>query len=261
MPAEVLALRQLLADRFPNAKPLGERDANRLAQAVGTGFTSLDLALPHGGFPRGKLTVWAPAGGATAVLRSACRGVIANGERAAWVDASGTLTFGWTDQAPLVVHAGNRTSALRCAEVLLRVGAFALVVLDGAEPLGTETVRLAGAVRDGGGAFVVLTERGTMAALRIASSFTPDSVRWRAGPFDGPAAPIDVQAEVRVRALGWNARAKVLFRVKSYDLRDALEPGAADRRGGESDRQSAGAADTHRTHAHALATHHRGLPR
>ncbi len=246
MSAQVLALRQLIADRFPNAKPLAERDANRLAHAVATGLTSLDRALPHGGFPRGKLTVWAPAGGAAAVLRSACRGVTAAGERAAWVDASGTLTFGWTDGAPLVVHAADRTSALRCAEVLLKSGAFAMVVLDGAEPVGTETVRLVGAVRDGGGAFVVLTERGSMAALRIASSFKPDSVRWRPGPFGDPAAPVDVQAEVRVRALGWNSRAKVLFRVMRYDLRDALVPGAADRRGGEPSGQAERAVDTRR---------------
>jgi len=269
MSAQVLALRQLIADRFPNAKPMAERDANRLAHAVATGLTSLDRALPHGGFPRGKLTVWAPAGGAAAVLRSACRGVTTAGERAAWVDASGTLTFGWTDGAPLVVHATDRTNALRCAEVLLKSGAFALVVLDGAEPAGTETVRLVGAVRDGGGAFVVLTERGSMAALRIASNFKPDSVRWRHGPFGDPAAPVDVQAEVRVRALGWNSRAKVLFRVLRYDLRDALVPGAADRRGGEPGRETgrepsrepAGAADrpadARRTDARPLTTRHR----
>lgn len=209
-----------------------------------TGLDSLDRALPHGGFPRGKLTVWAPAGGAAAVLRAACRAAIAGGERAAWVDATGTLTFGWApsaehrwdEGAPLVVRATNRMSALRCAEVLLKAGAFALVVLDGADPVGAETVRLVGAVRDGGGAFVTLTDRGAMAALRISSSFDLRGVRWRPGPFGDPATPVDLQADVQVRALGWNSRAKVLFRITRYDLRDALEPGGADRRGGIPDR-------------------------
>lgn len=121
-------------------------------------------------------------------------------------------------------------AALRCAEALLASGAFALVVLDGAEAVGTETVRLVRAVREGGGAFVALTERGSMAALRITSRLDPHGVRWRPGPFGDPAELVEVRAEVRVRALGWNARAELRFPVMRYDLRDALEPGP-DRRG------------------------------
>lgn len=272
MSAELRALRQLLADRFPDARPLAERDAHRLAQSVATGLEALDGALPHGGFPRGKLTVWVPAGGAAAVLRATCRAVIEGGERAAWVDGSRTVTFGWgeepqhhrastspsmrrsggwarergpewSDGTPLVIHASDRMSALRCAEALLSSGAFALVVLDGAEAVGTETVRLVRAVRDGGGAFVALTDRGSMAALRITSRLDPHGVRWRPGPFGDPAALVDVRAEVRVRALGWNARAELLFPVARYDLRDALEPGAPDRRGSGSAAPAAGRAD------------------
>lgn len=258
--AQLRALRQLLADRFPDARPLVERDAHRVARSVATGLEGLDGALPHGGFPRGKLTVWVPTGGAAAVLRAACRSTIAGGERAAWVDASRTVTFGWgeksaqhhstmapptrrmrempteaghewSDGTPLVIHATDRMAALRCAEALLASGAFALVVLDGAEAMGTETVRLARAVREGGGAFVALTERGSMAAVRITSRLDPHGVRWRSGPFGDPAELVEVRAEVRVRALGWNARADLRFPVARYDLRDALEPGAPDRRG------------------------------
>jgi hypothetical protein len=254
---DVRALKQLLAERYPDARPLVERDAARVAPPVATGLPALDAALPGGGLPRGKLTAWAPEGGAAAVLRSACRAVLAGGERAAWVDATDTRTAAWTGvwspypeygalagaadpdaPMPLLVRSDDRTDALRCAACLLTAGAFALVVLEpapGGEPQGTETVRLTRAARDGGAALVVLTDRGSMAALRVASRLVLHGVRWRHGPF-GPAAPVAVRAEVRVRALGWHARAEVPLAVAGYDVRDALEPGrdrrGTDRRGG-----------------------------
>ena len=235
-------VRRLLAEQFPDARPLVERDAGRLARPVSTDVPALDRALPGGGLPRGKLTAWAPAAGAATMLRSACRAVIAGGERAAWIDGTETLTYGWgwpqeaaVDGAlPLVVQPSDRINALRCAELVLRSGAFALVVLEmaaGSEPAGTETVRLTRATRDGGSALVVLTERGSMAALRITSRLIPHGVHWQHGPF-GAAAPIEVRAEIRARALGWNERAEVTLAVAAYDVRDALDPRPADRRGG-----------------------------
>jgi len=235
-------VRRLLAEQFPDARPLVERDAGRLARPVSTDVPALDRALPGGGLPRGKLTAWAPAAGAATMLRSACRAVIAGGERAAWIDGTETLTYGWgwpqeaaVDGAlPLVVQPSDRINALRCAELVLRSGAFALVVLEmaaGSEPAGTETVRLTRATRDGGSALVVLTERGSMAALRITSRLIPHGVHWQHGPF-GAAAPIEVRAEIRARALGWNERAEVTLAVAAYDVRDALDTRPADRRGG-----------------------------
>ena len=50
------ALRQLLTERFPDARPLVERDAERLARPIASGIGVLDAALPGGGFPRGKLS-------------------------------------------------------------------------------------------------------------------------------------------------------------------------------------------------------------
>lgn len=254
MSAELRALRQLIAERFPDAAPLAGRDALRVARPVSTGFPELDRALPGGGLPRGKLTAWAPEGGAAAVLRAATRAVIASGERAAWVDGARTAMAGWAEGArcratdrgwrewsdglPLVIHPEDRTSALRCAELLLRCGAFALVVLDvtglasRAEPMGTETVRLARAVREGGGALVVLTPSGSMAALRIAARLDPGGVRWRRGPWGDPAVPAEARIEIRARALGWNASARVVLPVAPYDLRCALEPGADRRNAG-----------------------------
>jgi hypothetical protein len=264
----VRALQALLAERYPEARPLVERDASRALAPVATGVGALDRAFPGGGLPRGKLTAWAPTGGAAAVLRSACRLVLAGGERAAWIDATRLLTAGWTPEdvadgsgdgsiggatvaLPLLVLPRDRTDALRCAECVLGSGAFALVVLEppcGGEPIGTETVRLARAARDGGAALVVLTERTSMAALRVAARLDVRGVRWRHGPF-GPAAPVTVRADVRVRALGWHARADVTLAVAGYDLRDALEPGP-DRRGADrrsADRRDAGSGVGDRT--------------
>ncbi|MGH7719766.1 MAG: hypothetical protein ACREON_13105 [Gemmatimonadaceae bacterium] len=246
MSAQLHALRQFIAEQFPNARPLVERDAHRLADPIATRISALDRALPGGGLPRGKLTAWSAATGAAAILRATCRGVIAGGERAAWVDALRTLTFGWAaavtkadsavqaDGVPIIIHPADRVNALRATELLLRSGAFALVVLDGAEPIGTETVRLTRAARDGGGALVVLTECASMAALRVSSRLDLHGVRWRRGPFGDPAAPVDMRAEIRVRALGWNARATISFPVAAYDLRCALEPDSTDRRGARS---------------------------
>ena len=265
---DLRALRRLLAEQYPDAQPLVERDrvngaegvaprAGRFALPLSTGIGALDAVFPGGGLPRGKLTAWAPEGGAASLLRSACRAVLAAGERAAWVDATATRSAAWMaawgasggsrgvlhvpppatpELIPLLVQARTRLDALRCAEYLLRSAAFALVVVDpppGEPPQGTETVRLTRSARDGGAALVVLTERGSMAALRVASRLLLRGVRWRHGPF-GPAAPVAVRAEVRARALGWHARVEVPLTVAAYDIRDALEPGR-DRRGAGSD--------------------------
>ena len=60
-------------------------------EQVATGIAALDKILPNGGLPRGRLSVWAPQGGATAILRAACHSVVAGGERAAWIDGDNTV--------------------------------------------------------------------------------------------------------------------------------------------------------------------------
>jgi hypothetical protein len=266
VPATVHAIRELrefLAERFPDARPLVERGRDEVARPVATGIGALDAVMPGAGFPRGKLSVWTPQGGAAAALRAACRAVATGGERAAWVDGSRTLTFGWigaaaapadhahptprrhdaerspwslwSEDAPIVIHPADRTNALRCAEALLRCGAFGLVVLEGVESQGTETVRLTRAARDGGSAFVAITELAAMATLRISSRLDVHGVRWRRGPLGDPAAPVDVRVDVRVRALGWTSRATISLPIAAYDLRCAVGAGP--------DRRNAGASD------------------
>lgn len=236
MSAQVTALRQLLEQRFPDALPLTHRVGARAVSPVETGLNVIDNILPSGGLPRTKLTAWAPYGGARAVLRAASYAAIRAGERAAWIDADGTVGPDWRDGPLLLRPEGaqasvRRTNALRTAEVLLRSGGFALVVLAGAEPEGRETVRLTRAVREGGGAFVLIARSASMASLRITSRLIPHGVRWQHGPFADPAAAVDVRIEVRVRSLGWNVRAEVVLPVSRYELRLSVDPSLADRRG------------------------------
>ena len=199
---------------------------------MATGVGALDRVLPGGGLPRGRLSVWAPGGGATAVLRSACVAGVDRGERVAWVDGSGVLAsvFGG-DAAPLVLRPSGRREALECAEELARSGGYGLVVVAGVETLGGEAVRLSRAVREGGGALVALAREASVAALRLASRIVVEACRWRRGILDEPVAIESVRIEARVRAMGANARAEFELPVEDHEVRLCMEPGLADRRG------------------------------
>ena len=74
MPATAAALanlRSLIEQRFPDATP----PTARTTEQVASGISQLDRCLPAGGFPRGRLSVWSPLGGATAILRASCYAV------------------------------------------------------------------------------------------------------------------------------------------------------------------------------------------
>ncbi|MGH7481623.1 MAG: hypothetical protein ACRELV_05665, partial [Longimicrobiales bacterium] len=62
----VLALRELLQERFPGAQPVAPGGT---ARPAALGVAPLDRMLPEGGLPRGRLTHWRPGAGATALLR------------------------------------------------------------------------------------------------------------------------------------------------------------------------------------------------
>jgi hypothetical protein len=226
MPATA-ALRQLLEQRFPDATPV----THRTAEPVATGIQPLDLILPNGGLPRGRLSVWMPQGGATAILRAACVTVTSTGERSAWIDGLGTISGQFWEEGPVLVRPANRKNSLRAAEELLRCGGFSLIVLSGSEPAGTEMVRLSRAAREGGAAFVALTSHTSMASLRLTSRITPHSYVWTRSAFGEPAEACSASIKVRAQSLGWNKSTELRVPVISYDLRSALEPGLPDRRG------------------------------
>ncbi|HSJ33377.1 MAG TPA: hypothetical protein VK933_18195, partial [Longimicrobiales bacterium] len=140
----VLELRQALERRFPDALPLGQGTA----AAVGTGLAALDGLLPGGGLARGRVTLWQPGGGATAVLRSACEAAVGRGERSAWVESPTVGGAEFWRQGPLLVRPETERLALVSAEELLRSGGVSLVVLAGAgREAAREAVRLSRAAR------------------------------------------------------------------------------------------------------------------
>lgn len=220
-------LRSLLEQRFPDATPV----THRTAEPVATGILQLDEILPTGGLPRGRLSVWMPQGGATAILRAACLTVASTGERAAWIDGLGTIAGQFWEEGPVLVRPASRRNSLRAAEELLRCGGFALIVLAGSEPAGTEMVRLSRAAREGGAAFVALTSHTSMASVRLVSRIMAHSYVWKRTPFGDPAEACSARVKVHVQSLGWNRRAEFRVPVVQHELRAALEPGLADRRG------------------------------
>ena len=227
MSTSTALLRSLLEQRFPDATPV----THRTAEPVATGILPLDGILPSGGLPRGRLSVWLPQGGATAILRSACVTVASTGERAAWIDGLGTISGEFWEEGPVLVRPANRKNSLRAAEELLRCGGFSLIVLSGSEPAGTEMVRLSRAAREGGAAFVALTSHTSMASIRLVSRIMPHSYVWRRSPFGDPAEACSASVKVRAQSLGWNKQTEFRIPVVPHDLRNALDPGLPDRRG------------------------------
>ncbi|MFN2602826.1 MAG: hypothetical protein ABR582_08755 [Gemmatimonadaceae bacterium] len=220
-------LRSLLEQRFPDATPV----THRTADPVTTGIQLLDAILPGGGLPRGRLSVWLPRGGATAILRAACHTTVASGERAAWIDSIGTIAGEFWEEGPVLVRPASRLNSLRCAEELLRCGGFGLLVLAGADPVGTELVRLSRAAREGGSAFVALSSHTSMASLRLTSRILPQSYRWRKSPFGEPAEAKAAKIRVRAYSLGWSRETELSIPIMGHEQRAALEAGLVDRRG------------------------------
>ena len=227
MATSIAALRALLEQRFPDATPL--TGGAQTTEHVPTGLGVLDRILPNGGLPRGRLSVWAPQGGATAILRAACRSVVANGERSAWIDGDNTVAGTFWSHGPYLVRPKSRLHALRAAEELLRSGGFSLVVIAGAEPQGTEMVRLTRSAREGGSALVTLGTSAAMASLRLTSRLL--RYRWRRTPFGDPAEAQDATVRVHARSVGWNAHVDFPLPVTHHELRLSLESQLADRRG------------------------------
>ncbi len=224
-------LRRQLDDAQPAVRPPADGIV-----AFPTGIAALDAVLPAGGLPRGRLTELraAPGQGRTTVLRTIVGTTLAAGRWVAIVDASRTLApadwaplleqarraraaTGWTpgraDDATVprlaVVRPPEPGRAAWCADVLLRAGAFALVVLDGVAALPRATVvRLARLAHDRQVALVLAGDElpGAVppigAALRLGISLAGDPVvdaSRRARPWRDAAAnrPLSIVREPR----------------------------------------------------------------
>ncbi len=144
-----------------------------------TGIAELDALLVDRGLPRGRLTeiTGASGSGRTSMLRTLVTTVATGGRWVAYIDATRTLApRDWahvgSERAPLwIIRPPSAAKASWCADLLLRSGAFALVVMDGAPPLSRVLgVRLTRLARDVGAAFIVTGEHGgdaTGSSVRI----------------------------------------------------------------------------------------------
>ena len=223
------------------------------APGVPTGLPSLDDALPGGGPPRGRLTevVGRLGSGRTTLLRQLVSRTVAGGGWVAYVDAGRTLAP--RDWAPLAEgwgRAGAGEEELRlwvvrptdpgraswCADVLLRSGAFELVVLDGAPPLRRSVaVRLTRLARDADAALVVAGdgERGGAGGAAGGGTMLAGAVKLsvrrageggdglRDGSRDGSAGGQRVQ--------GWR-RGRVAKRPATWPVRGGSEAAGSERR-------------------------------
>lgn len=136
------------------------------AAAIPTGFAALDRALSDGGVPCGRLTeiVGVRGSGRTTLVRQIVAGALAARHWVAYVDGARTLAprdwagAGETGRLRVVRPLDAERSAW-CADILLRSGAFGLVVLDGGSPLPRQiAVRLTRLAREQNAALVVVSD-------------------------------------------------------------------------------------------------------
>ena len=140
-----------------------------------TGIEALDRAL-SGGLPRGRLTeITGPLGsGTTSLVRHI---VTRSNQRVAYIDAARTLVpRDWAHVSTLwVIRPPDPQRGAWSADVLLRSGAFGLVVLDSAPPLTRAvTMRLSQLSRESDAVLLVLGEdqmmqTGTAVRLRVSA--------------------------------------------------------------------------------------------
>ncbi|MFN8571559.1 MAG: ATPase domain-containing protein [Gemmatimonadaceae bacterium] len=178
------ALRQQIADLLdPPRSTTG---------VVSTGIPALDAVLVGGGIPNGRLTevIGTRGSGKTTVIREVVAGAIAARRWVAYVDAARTLSP--RDWAVLgesgllwVVRPKDATRGAWCADVLLRSGAFGLVILDGVPGVSREVgIRLTRLARDSDAAFVLVQDaeerrRGQVAGSAVRLQVTERAERGR----------------------------------------------------------------------------------
>ncbi|HSA57844.1 MAG TPA: hypothetical protein VLE53_19180 [Gemmatimonadaceae bacterium] len=159
-------------DALPELAALRQRLAVLVAPpragtaAIPTGFAALDRALSDGGVPCGRLTEIAGVRGSgrTTLVRQIVAGALAARHWVAYVDGARTLApRDWAGPGATgrfrVVRPPSAARSAWCADVLLRSGAFGLVVLDGSAPLSRQVaVRLTRLAREQNAALVVVGE-------------------------------------------------------------------------------------------------------
>ena len=159
-------LPQALVDLLP--LPLSAPGSSGLP-ALSTGVDALDAGLAGGGLPRGRLTevVGARGSGKATLLRQIVERTLTQAGWVAYIDATRTLAP--RDWAHLGDHDGlwmirprDPSRAAWCADVLLRCGAFALVVIDSAPVVSRAVaVRLTRLARESGASLIIAGDEGS----------------------------------------------------------------------------------------------------
>jgi hypothetical protein len=188
-------LHVILPERFQRFVPAARR-------GLAFGIPELDALLPLG-LPRGQITALdAPLGsGGTALLLALAEATLRADEGVAFVDAARTLApqaaAHLGDLGPFwVIRPRGTESAWWCTDVLLRTGAFGLVIVDQAPtPARTVAVRLQRLARDKDVVLVVRAQghRGTGAQTHGHTAMTAAGREERgdAGRRPAPCVPSD----------------------------------------------------------------------
>ena len=168
---------------------------------VPTGIDALDRAL-SGGLPRGRLTeITGPLGsGKTSLVRHI---ITRSNQRVAYIDATRTLVpRDWAHVSTLwVIRPPTPQRGAWSADVLLRSGAFGLVVLDSAPPLTRAvTMRLSQLSRESDAVLLVLGE-GKLDAVELGPTDLVEQ-RGSAASTRGGAA-LQTGTAVRLRVSAW----------------------------------------------------------
>src|SRR4051794_4784872 len=158
-------LPQSLVDLLPN--PLSAPTGSE-GRALSTGVEALDAGLVGGGLPRGRLTeiVGARGSGKATLLRQIVERTLSEAGWGAYIDATRTLApRDWAHlgegEGLWMIRPRDPTRAAWCADVLLRCGAFALVVIDSAPVVSRGvTVRLTRLARESGATLIIAGEDG-----------------------------------------------------------------------------------------------------
>jgi len=233
-PARVLASPELSASVRELKLQLGavEESVRPDRAPLPTGIAELDALLVNRGIPRGRLTeiTGARGSGRTSMLRALVSAAATGGRWVAYIDAARTLApRDWahvgSDRAPLwIIRPTNAARATWCADLLLRSGAFALVVMDGAPPLARVlAVRLTRLAHDVGAAFVVTGEHGGDA--------TGSSVRIRLAARDPARAASHERTTTITLEKGGKRRTLEVSYGRAVARRLCTHPEVPDRRG------------------------------
>jgi hypothetical protein len=181
---------------------------------IGSGIASLDAVLPGGGIPCGRLTEVAgrDGSGATSITRAIVATALADKRWVAYVDATRTLAPGdWASLAAQgrlwIVRPPSDGHGTWCADILLRSGAFSLVVLDDPAPIPRGViVRLTRLAREGNIAFLVLHHQDHHAGL-VGSAVRLHLTREPAAATTGPGTSVAWRRlETRLRRAAANER-------------------------------------------------------